>query len=129
MPGNVLFEGDRLHVTCNGSTELIVPAEISMVDECQMADEVSHGDETFHIVHLAETFWLIGPFVSGAPWAVDDLTSQHPELKRRRVTVERIPWRMRDRGLFGLRLWPVARLGCFPKADLPSLKIREVSDG
>ena len=129
MTDSVSYEDGRIQITCNGSTVHIAPIEILMVDDCQMADEIFHGDEAFYLVHLSDQFWLIGPFVQGAPWAVDALLAEHPELKRRRVTLERLPWRMRSSGVFGLRLWPVARLGCFPNSDLPSLRLREVNHG
>jgi len=88
-----------------------------------MADPLYQDDDLFHLLRLADHFWLFGPMVDGALGAVGALLKAHPEIVVRRTVVEGVPWRMRRRGVLGLRLWPIAGFGRFPNADLERLKL------
>jgi hypothetical protein len=118
-----------LHILQRGSIARVEPSAIVQVHECQMADQVHHGDETFHLIRLVDAFWLFGPMIDGALGAVTALLKNQPGVATARSTIERIPRRMRDPGKLGLRLWPIAGLGCYPLAELTLLGMGEVSDG
>ena len=123
--GAIRYNQDALWVTRGGSTSWIASAEIIAVIECQMQDEIAHADEYCHIIRTRASFWLVGPFVEGAPQAIHTLLRDHPEHRLERVKLLRIPWGMRAPGLFGWRLWPIAGLGHYPNAVLKQLTGRE----
>ena len=129
MRDSVRYEGGRLYIRCRSEAFQIEAGLITRVDECQMADPVHHGDETFHVLHQRADFWLFGPMLEGALGAVDALLKAHPEIPRSRAVIERVPWKMRERGAIGLRLWPIVGCGRFSNAELKLLHYREVSDG
>ena len=117
------YSGDSLVVDCGGRMFTIDPSAIERIDDCEMADPALQGYERFHIVRLSDHFWLLGPFVDGALGAVEELLRKHPDIPVVLGVVQRLPWRMRKRGVFCLRLFPTAGLGRFPLSDLPRLSI------
>lgn len=129
MHDNVSYEDGTLRIFQRGTTHEVEPACIVQVYECRMADPVHHGDETFHLLRLRDDFWLLGPMVDGALGAVDGLLKARPGITLTQAAIGRVPWKMRQPGTFGLRLWPIAGLGRFSNAELQRLHIREVSDG
>lgn len=129
MRDNVQYSDGRLRVLQSGSTHEVEPAHIVHVYECRMADPIHHGEESFHVLCLTSEFWLFGPAVTGALGAVQAMLKENPGMRLTDATVGRVPWTMRQRGTFGLRLWPVAGFGRFPNAELDKLHMREVSDG
>ena len=54
----VEYADGTLRITQGGSTVRVEPASILQVHECQMADQVHHGDETCHLILLADAFWV-----------------------------------------------------------------------
>ena len=129
MRARLDYTDDTLRITQGDSTVSVETSSIVQVHGCQMADQVHHGDETFHLIRLADAFWLIGPMVEGGLGAVTTLLKDHPEIATTRSTVERIPWKMRAPGMLGLKLWPIAGLGCYSNAELKLLGMLEVSGG
>jgi len=121
--------GGKLCISRGSEDILIEPMQLTQVDECLMSDPLCLDDEVFHLLRFAEHFWLLGPMVDGALGAVNALLKAHPEIAVRSSVVERMPWRMRRRGVLGLRLWPIAGFGRFPNADLKLLGIKELGDG
>jgi len=115
------WERGRLCVRWRGTAHRIDAASIREVNLCTFADAVLHADEAFHVLRLRSEFWIVGPFVRGAPRALARLLGGHRAPACVPVTVLRVPWRMRDAGLFGLRLWPIAGLGRHPNAALRQL--------
>jgi hypothetical protein len=51
---------------------------------------------------------------------MEALRDTHPEIPWREMLVHYLPWKLRDPGCFGLRLFPVAGLGIFPMCELPA---------
>jgi len=123
------YMGGKLCISHGGATIHIEPVQLTHVRECQMADPLYQDDEIFHLLQLADHFWMLGPMVDGALGAVNTLLKAHPEIAVSSSVVQRMPWRMRQRGALGLRLWPIAGFGRFPNADLEPLGIKELGDG
>ena len=123
------YSENHLEVTSQAGVARIEPGEIEMVDECQMEDQIHHGDEAFHILHGSQRFWLVGPFIDGALGAINRFCTAHPDIPRRRVLIRSLPWKLRAPGLLGLRLFPIAGLGEFPLADLPTIVPMEDPSG
>jgi hypothetical protein len=123
------YTGGKLCISHGSAMTHIEPTQLTQVDECQMSDPLYQDDEMFHLLRLADHFWMLGPLVDGALGAVNALLKAHPEIAVRSSVVQRVPWRMRRRGALGLRLWPIAGFGRFPNADLELLGIKELGDG
>ena len=117
------YSGDSLVIDCGGRMFTIDPSAIERIHDCEMADPVHHGDERFHILKLSDSFWLLGPLVDGALGAMDALVADNPHIPIVPGSVQRLPWRMRERGPLGLRLFPIAGLGRFPLSDLRCLAV------
>lgn len=116
---------DHLELSSKTGTVRIEPEAILRIDRCEMEDPIHQGDEAFHILHGAQTFWLIGPFIPGALAALNDLCAAHPQIPQTEVLVRSLPRKLRTPGMLGLRLFPVAGLGAFPLTDLPALVHKE----
>lgn len=123
------YSENHLEFASKTGVARIETSEIEMVDECQMEDPVHHGDEAFHIIHGSQRFWLVGPFIDGALGAINRLCAAHPDIPRRRVLIRSLPMKLRAPGLLGLRLFPIAGLGEFPLADLPTIIPMESPSG
>lgn len=125
----VQWQRGRMLVTWRGACHVIDCASIVEVNLCSFQDAVLHADESFHLLRLHAALWMIGPFVSGAAPALAALMSGPAAPPCVRVTVQRVPWRMRDPGLLGLRLWPIAGLGRHPNDALRGLGIASEAGG
>ncbi|WP_157666643.1 hypothetical protein [Bordetella genomosp. 13] len=119
------YSDDRLKLVRGAITRSMPASEITQIDFCTMDDEIHHGDEDFYIVHGKARFWIMGPFVAGAGRAIDDLVRTHPDIPRRDMAVENMPWKLRSPGALGLRLFPVAGLGEFLPDYLPRMRTKE----
>ncbi len=115
------YTDGHLQVVRHGTTYFLPVTDIVRIDVCHMADPLSHGDETFHMVHGRDNYWLIGPFIAGACGALRALLAEHPATPVREVAVVSLPWRMREPGFLRLRLFPIAGLRRFASNDLPPL--------
>ncbi|MDR3056257.1 MAG: hypothetical protein LBU53_12795 [Zoogloeaceae bacterium] len=119
FPGCVDYREDTLHITTyDASIVDLSAASIMQINCCQYDDPLQ--DEEFFILFVSEQFWLIGPFVKHALGAIYALRDKHPEIPWRKMVVHRMPWKLREPGCFGLRLFPIAGLGVFPMSDLPA---------
>lgn len=124
----VSFENGVLAVRSPGFDRLVDPAEISRIFACHMADAIHHGEEQFHVVLTNRDFILLGPFVPGALGAVEALHRASPGIAVEDRTVGRIPFRYRDRGWLGLRLFPVAGLKTGKLRDLSEFQMASTGD-
>lgn len=121
------YVSDELRVFYKGSVLKMFPPSILQIDICQFADPLYGGmlndDEEFQIFVEKERFWLFGPFVDGMLGALEELKRAHPEIPCRRAFVRRMPWKLREPGILGLRLFPIAGFGVFPLKDLSSMEM------
>lgn len=104
-------------------TRLVPVAAIQQIYRCAMEDDVHHGPECFHILILDDEFILIGPFVAGALGAINALIHARTTIPVTRHRVRTVPYRFRDPGLLGLRLFPVPGLRAGPRSDLDRFHI------
>src|SRR6185312_8749284 len=95
----VEYTDGKLRITHGTSTIQIEPGQLTRVDECQMSDPLYQDDEMFHVLRLADHFWVLGPMVDGALGAVNALLEDHSEIAVRSSVVHRLPWKMRRRGV------------------------------
>ena len=84
---------------------------------CSMADPLSHGEEIFYILVLDESFLLVGPFVTGGEAAIETAI-ETADIPVERRLIGHVPYCYREKGLFGLRAFPIPGLGYGPLADL-----------
>lgn len=110
MTDTVTFSNGHLHVDDHSLSRSISSAEVDKICICSMEDEIHHGVELFHILIMATSFILIGPFVDGADGAIDEMTEGDARIGVERYTVRKIPYRFREPGFLGLRLFPVPGL-------------------
>ncbi len=120
----LVYRDDTLTMTLGAQVHVVRSDQIERIDLCVMALP-EQGDETFHILYVGPRFWLVGPFADGGLTAMSELLRRHPEIPTRPATVLKLPWKLRESGLLGLRLFPIARLGVFPLDDLPDLDTGE----
>ena len=100
--------------------------QIQVIHACHMEDALHHGDEAFHILLLQHELIVIGPFVRNALGAVEALIQSSPQTPHHQSTVRAIPWRYRQAGFFGLRLFPVPGLVAGPIEDLDKFNLTEL---
>ncbi len=112
------FSQGEFVVVLRDLSRVIYPADIEVIYKCVMADEIHHGEETFHILVLGSEFLLIGPFVEGDLSAIEALISDNPQIPVSSRAVQSIPLRYRKPSLLGLKLFPIAGLGFGPVSDL-----------
>jgi len=93
-----------------------------------MADPLAHGEETFHFLLSPERFVLIGPFVSGGLAAMAAVREACPDIPCEDRYVGRVPYRYREPGWFGLRLFPVPGLRTGPLQDLDLFELSETGE-
>lgn len=117
------YNDGYLLITTKAEVTKIDPRTITMIDLCHMEDIVYQGDEEFHILYCQQSFWLIGPFIDGGLWAIDQLCADNPQIPQRRTLIEYLARKLREPGLLGLRLFPIAGLGEFPSSDLPPMSV------
>lgn len=125
---NVNYQDHRLWLSGRSLQRAIPASDIDTILVCAMEDEIHHGDEQFHIVLLADEFALLGPFVGGALGAIDQLVAEHPDITLQHRRVGRVPYRYREPGLLGLRLFPIAGLYAGPRAELARFALEPVED-
>ena len=65
---------------------------------------------SFHLLLLGSEFLLVGPFVDGGLGAIEALVEACPRIPVERRLVRTVPYRFREPGLLGLRLFPVPGL-------------------
>ena len=123
MADSVTFLDGALEFHTRKGRERVTVDEITQVDLCHLAEREFQGDEEFHVVHFTQAFWLIGPFVTGGIKAIRDLLTAHPDTPIRDCTVHKVPWAFRERGWFGLRLFPTPGFVRMPMSRLPELRI------
>lgn len=124
-PARVDYTQDHLQLSSKAGILRVVPNAILRISLCEMEDPIHQGDEAFHILHGAQNFWLIGPFIPGALAALHDLSVAHPQIPHVEVLVRSLPRKLRAPGMLGLRLFPIAGFGAFPLTDLPVLVNKE----
>lgn len=116
--GNISYVDGRLDVAGRGVTRSVSKSEIERIYICRMEDEVHHGDESFHLLQLGDEFLLIGPFVDGGTGAIEALIAACPQIPVERRLVRTVPYRFREPGLLGLRLFPVPGLHFGPASAI-----------
>ena len=121
------------HVTVTGKTasRRVSRSHVERVYRCRMEDELRHGDELFHILLLEQEFLLVGPFVKGGLGAVEALLKDRPRIPVEDRLVRTVPYRYRERGMWGLRAFPIPglRFGSLPDLERFHLIHPEAVDG
>lgn len=125
---NVIYQDHHLRLSGRSLQRAISASEIDTILVCGMEDEVHHGDEQFHIVLLGDEFALLGPFVQGAQGAIDRLIAEHPDIAIQHRWVGRVPYRYREPGVLGLRLFPVPGLQTGQRGDLARFNMTIAGD-
>ncbi|MEM6422624.1 MAG: hypothetical protein AAF698_08540 [Pseudomonadota bacterium] len=125
MTARVTCEDGRLRLEGPALSHVVEARDVIRVLDCRMADPIAHGEEEFHILEGRERFVLIGLFAYGGLGAVEAFCRAHPAIPVVERWVEHIPWRYRERGRIGLRLFPIAGTMTGPIGDLPRFRISE----
>ncbi len=115
---HVSFHNGHLDIDSLTLTRSLLQSEIKQIYICHMQDEIHHGDESFHILHLGDEFLLVGPFVGGGIGAIDALILNCPCIPVTRCLAGSIPYRFRQKGLLGIRFFPIPGLFFGPISDL-----------
>jgi len=79
----------------------------------------SFTTDEFVVLLLKEHFFLIGACTQYSIGTMHQIKELKPSLTITSVWFEHIPWRLRDRGCLGLRLFDLAGMGIFPLRYLP----------
>lgn len=117
-PGHIAYQNGHLSIAGARLARSLAASEVERIYICHMEDEIHHGDETFHLLLLDGEFLLVGPFVDGGLGAIEALLEACPQIPVERCLVRKVPYRFREPGLLGLRLFPVPGLRFGPISDL-----------
>lgn len=115
------FYDDEIVITQSGGKTRIPASDIVRIVYCRMADEVAQGDEEFHLLICHQRFVLVGPFAAGGLSTIGELRAARPSLATAIAKVQSLARKLRKPGALGLRLFPVAELGVFPRSEMPPL--------
>lgn len=116
--GHIDYKNGCLSIASPKLARSLATSEVKRIYACHMEDELHHGDETFHLILLDDEFLVVGPFVDGGLGAIEALIGACPQIPVERRLVRKVPYRFREPGLLGLRLFPVPGLRFGPASDL-----------
>jgi len=115
----VFIEGD--HVIGIDGVPLV---EIEAILDVAYENPGAFDIDEFCVLLLKDRFFLTG--LCTAPCIIiNAIKALRPQLSVTCVWFEYIPWRLRDRGFFGLRVFDLAGMGIFPLRYLPKYTLCE----
>jgi len=120
----VFIEGDHF-IGIDGKRRFSVPiVEIEAILDVAYENPGAFDIDEFCVLLLKDRFFLTG--LCTAPCIIiNAIKALRPKLSVTCVWFEYIPWRLRDRGFFGLRVFDMPGMGIFPLRYLPKYTLRE----